>query len=215
MKEIDLKNSHPINLKTFGFVTREKLGDKTVIYRCGRDFIYYALHFYFPEKYNPFNNSASELENKNKLGLKLPWWLMWSLLQFRKMPKLLESEGLVLNINGREIDSWFQLVLGFTIPSRPSYEEVVRAVEDAIEKGEVVGVDFSIKIGGLVDHILFVYGYDDEHLYLFDTNKIPHLEYEKITDDDRFIMKLSKEELKKRLGPFSRIWKVTKVPNSY
>jgi len=42
----------PLSLEKIGFVQREKKKDgSTVIYRCGRDFFYYALHFYFPEKF--------------------------------------------------------------------------------------------------------------------------------------------------------------------
>ena len=37
-----------INLETFGFIERERLSDgKIKIFRCGRDFLYYAFNYYF------------------------------------------------------------------------------------------------------------------------------------------------------------------------
>jgi len=45
-----IPNSLPTNLDKFGFVEREKKNGKLVKNRCGRDFLYYTLHYYFPQR---------------------------------------------------------------------------------------------------------------------------------------------------------------------
>lgn len=79
----------------------------------------------------------------------------------------------------------------------------------SISRGTVIGIDFSIKWFGLVDHVLFVYGYDEENYYVFDTLQLPQLPYEKLTNKgDAFYMKLPKQAVYERLRPISRIWTV-------
>ena len=84
----------------------------------------------------------------------------------------------------------------------------MKLVENEIKKGEVVGLDIAMFFGGLLDHILFVYGYDKSYFYVFDTRKVPLIQYEKITNDERFIMRISIDEVKKRWKRFSRVWEV-------
>ena len=55
-----------------------------------------------------------------------------------------------------------------------------------------------------------------ENFYVFDTQKVKKLEYEKITskDDERFIMKLSKDIIRKRWTRFGRVWTIAPVEQS-
>lgn len=201
----------PLPLEKVGFVQREKKKDGgTVIYRCGRDFFYYALHFYFPEKFNPQHISSFELEKRQLLGFKLPYGLMWTMLQFYKAPTYFLKLGLSIHINGVRIRSYFHLMHAILF-SRISYDEAMSVIERSVDEGTAVGVDISLGYGGILDHVIFVYGYDDEALYVLETQQLPMLEYEKLTDDERYFMKLPKEVVKKRWTRFGRVWEVLKV----
>jgi hypothetical protein len=74
-----------------------------------------------------------------------------------------------------------------------------------------VGINIGLKYGGLLDHVMFVYGYDAEVLYICDTHKVSILEYTKLFDNNRYFMKLSKEIIKKRWTKFSRVWELKKI----
>jgi hypothetical protein len=65
---------------------------------------------------------------------------------------------------------------------------------------------------GLLDHVLFVYGYDEEFLYVCDTRKVSLIEYEKVIKNDNvYYMKISRTEVKGRWKRFSRVWEVKKI----
>jgi hypothetical protein len=57
-----MKTLH-IDIDQFGFVEREKSDSKSITNRCGRDFVYYGLHYYFPTKFNPQNLNPVAIEN--------------------------------------------------------------------------------------------------------------------------------------------------------
>src|SRR3990172_3752174 len=116
----------PIDLEIFPFYEREKVNDRTVKNSCGRDFLFYALAFYF----------------QTKIGL-----------------------------------------------------------EKIMERNEVSGLDISIGYGGLLDHVLFVYGYDAESLCVFDTIRAP-VQYESVDGKNMNMMKISKNEIKERWTHF-------------
>ena len=61
--------------------------------------------------------------------------------------------------------------------------------------------------GGLLDHVMFVYGYDADNLYIFETTETP-IEYERLPGEFPHIMKLSKYEIRKRWTKFGRLWEV-------
>lgn len=211
---ITFDHSLQLDLESFGFVQREKRGDAAVAFRCGRDFLYYVLHYYQPNKYNPQNLNPKQIEDVGVFGARLPWWFMWSSLQFTRVPKLMRDAGLELCINNRHIKSFASFFWSIAAPRRVSVEDALRVVEDSIDKKEVVGIDISLGLFGLVDHILFVYAYDAENLYVFDTHDLgKKLEYEKLTpeSDNRFIMKLPKSIIRKRWTRFGRVWTVKKV----
>jgi hypothetical protein len=200
----------PIALDTFGFVEREKKHGKPVIFRCGRDFLYYALTYYKPEVFNPRALCPTEIERKSVFGLRLPWWLMWSALQFTRVPNLLQQNGLYLTINGTTIQQYGNFFLAHAYPKKISPIEALTAVEKSVDAGVASAIDIDIGLCGLVDHVLFVYGYDDENLFVFDTQKLPGLEYEKQTreGDSRFFMKLPKDVVRARWTRWGRVWVV-------
>jgi len=205
--------SLPINLNTFGFVEREKKNGKLIIFRCGRDFLYYALAYYKPHTFSPSGLCPQKIERSGVFGLRIPWWMMWSALQFTKVPETLKQNGLYLSINGKKIENYFDFLFAHILPKNISIDQALLNVEESVDRGEVSAIDIGIGMFGLVDHVLFVYGYDDENFFVFDTQKLPMLEYEKQTEesDNRFIMKLSKEVVRKRWTRWGRVWRI--VPN--
>jgi hypothetical protein len=199
----------PLNLDQFGFVEREKVNGKKVVFRCSRDFLYYGLHYYLPEKFNPGALTPQLIEEKRLFGLKLPFWFMWTQLQFIYLPKYLRENGLELCINKKRIDSFLDLVSAILF-SRIALDEAIGCVEKAVDEAGVIGIDIALKFGGLLDHVIFVYGYDSDSLYVCDTNQVPNLEYSKVLDDNRFLMKLPRNVVNKRWKRFSRIWELKK-----
>src|SRR3989344_2875901 len=207
----NFKNSLPIDFENCGFAQREKVGEKLVIFRCGRDFLYYALHYYKSAKYNTKNFPPKKIEDEGILGMRLPWWLMWTTLQFNKLPSLLVEEQIELKINNTFITNYLSFFKAFIAPKKISTEEAIKVVEKAIDQHEVSGIDISLGLFGLVDHVIFVFAYDVDNFYVFDTQKLQKLEYEKITsrNDFRFIMKLPKDIVRKRWSRFGRVWVIT------
>ena len=199
--------SLPISLDNFGFVQREKDGSKVVKNKCGRDFLYYSLHYYFPNKFNPKELNPEEIEKGHFFGLKLPFWLMWTGLQFLYLPKCLKENNLSLFINNKQIKSFFGFVWAF-FTARISCDNALDKVEKAVDEKTVAGIDLGLGYGGLYDHIIFVFGYDQEALYVFDTHKVPTLEYTKLTEDNRYFMRLPRDVIGKRWTKFGRIWEV-------
>jgi hypothetical protein len=200
----------PININTFGFVHREKCNGVSVRYKCGRDFLYYALNYYIPSKFNQDINNPKQIEKERLFGLPISPPFAWAMLQFIKIPKLLKKYSLDLKINKRKIGSFWSFIVAMIL-SRISHDNAINIIEQNINDGLAVGLDIALRFHGLEDHIMFVYGYDTDNFYVFDTNKIPKLEYEKITDDDKFIMKLPRSVVRVRWKKFSRVWEVGRI----
>ena len=196
----------PVDTNTFGFVEREKVKGKRVTNRCGRDFLYYALHYFYPTQFNTTYNNPLEIENKKIFGLPVLSALSFLQIQFYKVPKLLYSLDLRLTINYSPINSFWDFVRCISFPMSPKFEESLEYIKHEVLKGNAVGVDLHIGLAGLLDHVMFVYGFDETNLYIFDTCQIEKLEYEKITSDHRHIMKLPIDVVKKRWGRFARVW---------
>ena len=205
--------SLPINLDAFGFVEREYVGGKRLKNQCGRDFFYYVLNYYFPHEFNPTALNPQEITRQKLFGLRMPIGLIWTGLSFWKIPSLLRERGLRLLINGRPVTGFPSLFAGI-LPLRPqSYEQGIREIEQAVDRGQAIGVDIAISLGGLGDHVMFVYGYDEEYVYVFDTHQAFGPGYEKMTppNDTRFIMKLPKSVIHARWTIFNRVWLVKKI----
>lgn len=198
----------PINLKTFGFVEREKNNSgKYILNRCGRDFLYYAFHYFYPKKYNLSVNNPQYIQKHNIFGLPVHPWFAWTLLQFVYVPKLLIENNLELFINNKNIKSFFDFCVAVIKFSKITAIQRIKEIEMTIDNNLISGVNLSFGLKNLFfDHVMFVYGYDENNLYVFDTHKIPSLEYEKITNDNRFFMKLPKSVIQKRWSVFGRVW---------
>lgn len=221
------------NLGDVGFIVREKnIFGNVVKCRCGRDFIYYSLNYFFKDKFSPSNLSALKLEKSYSFGLILPWWLTWTQLQFIFLPRFLRSQGLNLQINGNKINNFLDFFLAITVPNSfrsvffasafakdkskcvISADDAIVKVQKAVDAGLATGIDISMGLGGLMDHVMFVYGYDEENFYIFDSHIVRNLNYEKVQGfkDDNFYMKLPKSEVKNRWTKFGRVW-VLKMVN--
>lgn len=201
----------PINIENFGFVEREKIKGKYLKNRCGRDFLYYALHYYYPKDFNPIKNNPREIESKNFFGFSIPAMFAWTQFQFLNLPKFLKSKDLALTINNIKIDS-FKDFINSILFSKIKYDDAVKKVEQSVKDGKVVGLDMAIVFKGLLDHVIFVYGYDDDFFYVCDTLKVSYIEYEKVNDrGEQYFMKIPKNEIKKHWKRFSRVWEVEKV----
>jgi len=202
--------SLPVELGKIGFVEREKINSATVKNKCGRDFLYYACNYYLPERFNTFSLNPVDIEHQGLFGLSLPAYLAWTQLQFYKLPRFLKENKLSLVINNKSISTFTDFVVAIVF-LRMSYEKAINTIEQRVNSGHVVGVDISLGFFGLLDHVMFVYGYDTENLYVLDTHKVSHLHYEKITDDNRYMLKLSKKEILDRWSIFSRVWEVNRL----
>ena len=61
-------------------------------------------------------------------------------------------------------------------------------------------------MNGLLDHVMFVYRYDESNFYVFDSHQVSNLEYEKADGENRYYMKLPKSIVIKRWSKFGRVW---------
>lgn len=199
-----------INLDTFGFVQREKgCSGGYVSNRCGRDFLYYALHYFYPEKYNSSTNNPLYIQEHNIFGLSVHPWFTWTLLQFIYAPKLLVEHNLELSINNKNIRSFFDFCVAVIKPSKATAIQRIKEVEVAVDNNLISGINISFGLKNLFfDHVMMVYGYDEDNLYIFDTHQVPKLEYEKLTQDNRYIMRLPKTVIQKRWSLFGRVWTI-------
>ena len=200
----------PINLDTFDFIEREFVNGKKVNNKCGRDFLYYSLHYYFPDKFNRNINNPLLIEKNNIFSFSVNAKFAWLMIQFFKVPVLFKELGLSLSIGGKQIKTFGNFIVSIINPNQKSAQEAIEEVEKLIGQGFVAGIDISLSLWGLMDHVIFVYGYNEDNLYVFDTHQVAGLEYEKITKDTRYIMKISKNTIIKKWSRFGRVWVVKK-----
>lgn len=196
------------DIDSFSFVQREKKGDKTVSNKCGRDFLYYVMNFYLPDKYNKNVNSPEQIDKIGLFGVAMHPLFAWTQVQFFRAPRLFEKEGLLWYINDIKIKGYWSFVYSILFSRKP-YSEAISEIERSVNNNEAVGVDISLGMYGLLDHVLFVYGYDEDNFYVFDTHKVLGLEYEVIRENNYF--KLPKSVIKKRWTTFGRVWKLRKL----
>lgn len=194
------------SIDAIGFFEREKSNGRYLRLKCERDFLYYALNYYFPDEFNVGSQNPVEIEHRGLFGISVPASLAWTQIQYYKAPALLKERGLTLYINDKRIVSFLSLVSALLF-SRKSYEVAMREIETCIDRDEVCGVDVSLKWQGLLDHVLFVHGYDVENVYVIDTHRVPYLEYERIGEAGWYF-RLPKSIVQKRWKMFSRVWRV-------
>lgn len=194
------------DIKTFSFYEREKVGGMYVRNKCGRDFLYYALHYYFPQKFNSEHGNPVEIDKKRLFGISVPSWLAWTQIQFVYVARFFRVKKLVLQINERVITSFFGFVSAILF-SRISYERAVNVVEESVRADKVCAIDVSLGWWGLLDHVLFVYGFDEDYLYVVDTHCVANLPYEKMEYGD-YYFRLPKQVIRDRWTHFGRVWQV-------
>lgn len=196
------------SLQDFSFFEREKINGKTISNKCGRDFLYYALNFYFPEEFNNTSNNPEKIDKLKLFGDPTSASFAWTQIQFANVANFLNQKGLKLSINDCEIKGYLSFVYA-TLFARKGYIDAIKEIEHAIDHNEVVGIDISLGMSGLLDHVLFVYGYDNDSLYVFDTHRVFRLEYEPI-EGSNFYYRLSKSVVRSRWTRFGRVWSVKK-----
>lgn len=199
-----------IDLNTFDFIEREYVNGKKVKNKCGRDFLYYSLHYYFPDKFNKDISNPLLIDENKLFGFPVNSMFAWTMIQFFKVPILFKELKLLLSINSRPIRTFGNFITSIINPNQISAEDAINEVEENINKNYAVGINISLGLFGFLDHVMFVYGYDENNLYVFDTHQAVGLEYKKITEDKRYIMKISKDVIRKRWTRFGRIWVVKK-----
>lgn len=193
-------------LSEISFYSREQIKGKTISNKCGRDFLYYVLNYHQPRIFNAEYNNPRAIDEKHLFGTPTRAGLAWTQIQFRCVPKLLNKFSLRLLINGKYISSYF-LFLRATLFSRTSFKMAMATVENAIRHNQTVGVDISLGWAGFLDHVLFVYGFDENNLYVFDTHKVKNLEYKSV-ENSFYYYALPKSVIKKRWTRFGRVWEV-------
>ena len=202
----------PIDLDSFGFVLREKdINGNTVKNRCGRDFLYYSLNFLFPQEFSPVAQYPKLIEEKNIFGYRLPSYLIWTGLSFKKVPRLLSNHNLEIRINSVLINSYFDFAYSLFSSKKYSFADAITTIKSRVDAGKIVGIDMAVNLSGLADHVMFVYGYDDENLYVFDTHQAHGITYSKVTapNDQRFIMKLPFSIIEEKWKMYwNRIWEI-------
>lgn len=190
------------------WVGREQRKGKTVSNKCGRDFLYLALNYLYPEKYNPETNSPVLIETRRLFGFPVPPYLAWTQIQFFNLAGFLKKENIELKINDKKINSYLSFVWG-NLFSKISYTEALDKIEKCIDKDIPCAVDISIAGGIMVllDHVMFVYGYDEENLYVIDSHTVKNVGYELI-DEKAHLYKLSKSIIRSRWSKFGRVWEM-------
>ncbi len=207
----------PIDLASFGFTQREKSANGSPVKnRCGRDFFYYALHFFYPNIFSPTALNPVEIERQHIFGTPMPATLVWTGLPFKNIPNLFKEKNLMLTINSLLVRSYWSFMRAMLFQKPKQFDQALNDVRSTVDAGNAVGIDVSIRLGGLVDHVMFIYGYDENNLYVFDTHQVSGLAYEKITplDDTRNIMRLPLNVIRGRWTRWNRVWILSKIPSA-
>lgn len=193
--------------QSFSVPMRETINGKYAANKCGRDFLYLALHFYHPAVFSAETLNPQDIDRQGLLGTPVPAWLSWTQVQFKRTAEFLGRYGLTLRINDHKISGYWSFVCAILF-SRKDVDIALSQIYAAIDAGKVAGIDISLGLGGLLDHVLFVYGYDDENLYVFDTHTILGLEYIQTTIRPQ-LYKLPNNIIRSRWTRFGRVWTVT------
>lgn len=210
---IFIKKTLPVSIDQIGFVEREKYNGKPIRNRCGRDFLYYALNYYYPDIHNPQKGNPRDIEKERLFGLRVSSWFVWTFLSFIRVPSHFRSLGLVIEINKLKVDSFWRFLRAVLFTPLSSGDVGIKLIEKSIDDGKVAGIDIAVALWGLVDHVMFVYGYDEDNLYVLDTHFVYQIGYEKITTDgdQRFLMKLPKKVILEKWTRFNRVWVIQRL----
>lgn len=191
------------------FYEREKKNGSYISNNCGRDFLYFSLAYYFPELFNNISCNPLEIDRRHTFGIPVSPRFAWTQIQFLYIANLLHKHDLSLTINQRRIWSFFNFVCAILF-SKMSYDKAMESIKYYIDNDTACGIDISLGQFGLLDHVMFVYGYDDEGLLVVDSHTVEGLEYTKI-DGEEYMFKLPYEIIRKRWTRFGRVWGVGSI----
>lgn len=87
----------------------------------------------------------------------------------------------------------------------------MQEIERCVDANIACAVDMPVgkKWMLFLDHVMFVYGYDDDNLYVFDTLSVPLVAYERMNTDVHYY-KLPKAVIRKNWSSLGRVWRIEK-----
>jgi hypothetical protein len=199
------------NLNIFPFSTRE-IGPngKSVPNKCGRDFLMYACAHLRPEE----TASLGLKRFERSIGIPMPPSFVWTGLPFLELVHFLRTMNLELSINGVTCRSRSQLWKALWWPAKISHTKALSIASNALSRDRAVGIDVSMRFNGIANHVMYVWAIRSDDMIVFDTHKVPGLEYEHLfhdadgypTDPDQFIMRLPHTVIENRWRRWSRVW---------
>ncbi|MFT5179828.1 MAG: hypothetical protein ACI9GH_000212 [Candidatus Paceibacteria bacterium] len=198
-----------INLNNFSFIEREcSKNNKTKTNRCLRDFLYYALHFYYPKKFNNEELNAEKIEDQRLFGFKIKEGFPFGGGQYSKITPFLNENNLYLEVNNKKIRNLWDFILAFFFKNL-SYKKLIIFINKNIENNIPIGID--VPAGLVMDHVMFVYKIDEKGIYLIDSHKAPNIPYTNISNESgKFVMFMNFKDLKRIWNWRGLVWVVKK-----
>jgi hypothetical protein len=199
-----------IDINNFGFIVRENGKDgKQKKNRCGRDALYYVLHYYYPDTFSPKDLSPERIENLRMFGFKIPeWFPVFSGVAVSRVPKVLKNFNIRVFANNKPVNGAIDFLGRILSHKKMSFDSVLELLKKGIENGNAFVIDISAYEAGFgVDHAMFVYGIDDNYAYVIDSHKLAFFEYEKILEDEnKYLMRFPLSKLKNRWEKRGILW---------
>ncbi|MDO8620127.1 MAG: hypothetical protein Q7R64_02150 [bacterium] len=203
----------PIQLERFGFVARECDSDgRLKKNRCGRDALYYVLHYYFPDTFSPTKLCPEKIEKGRLFGFKIPdWFPFYSGTALGKVPEVLKRLGVTTFANTTLLKTrfdFFNTCLFRKKKERVPFENAKQEIRMFLEKGTACVIDLPApEVGPFMNHVLFVCGIDEAFLYIIDTWQLPCFEYEKVdAKAERYFMRFPLHAVENRWNKGGVLW---------
>ncbi len=215
-RQLQADDPHPrINLDTFPFFTRE-IGPngKTIANKCGRDFLAHACAHLRPQEFVALGLKQFE----RAIGWPTPPSLVWTGLPFIGLIDFLNRNNLELSINDALCRSRIDLWKALWWPKKISHLKALSIAHAALSKKCAVGIDISMGLNGLANHVMYVWAIRDNDMIVFDTHKVRGLEYEHLLVDadglplypEKFVMRLPLSVIENRWKRWNRVWVMRK-----
>ena len=203
----------PVQLEHFGFVAREHDNNGRIKKnRCGRDALYYVLHYYFPDAFSPKALNPEAIEKKRIFGFKIPdWFPFYSGTALSKTPAILKGLGISTFANGKLLKTGFEFFdacLFRNKKERLGFGRVKEEIAGFLTKGVACVIDLPApEVGLFMNHVLFVYGIDEAYLYVIDTHKLSCFEYENADEEEgRYFMRFPLQDVERRWHQGGVLW---------
>lgn len=203
----------PIDLNTFGFVTRERdQKGRIKKNRCGRDALYYVFHYYFPDVFSPGKLNPEKIERERFFGFKiLDNFPAYSGTALNKVPQVLRKFGITTEANGRLLAGgrkFLSTCLFREKRGRLPFVKLKQEIISLLNLGIACVIDLPApEMGFGMNHVMFIYGIDDGYLYVIDTWKLECFEYEKIgNSESKYLMKFAFKDIVRRWNLGGVLW---------